>query len=98
MGAERIVRYLAEIRPLKARQTVVYITSKFKQEKEQEHRENYNSRMLLFIAQPTRAHPEYLPEYEPIYGNKSGKFRSKKHEEYNVDDIIDMFKNKSKLA
>jgi hypothetical protein len=26
--------------------------------------------MLYFIAQPTRANPEYLPQYQPIYGNR----------------------------
>ena len=55
---------------------VVYMVNRFERECEELKRKNYDSLMLLMIAQPTRKEPDKLKPYEPLlphYGMKQPK-------------------------
>jgi len=50
---------------------VFYMQSKheyeLRRDMEREHRADYDTTMLYFIAQPTRKYPGNLPQYKPLF-------------------------------
>jgi hypothetical protein len=55
--------------------------AKYKHELEQENRDNYNSLMLLMIAQPTRKNPDALPRYKKLFEHQQSAVKEKTGEE-----------------
>jgi hypothetical protein len=55
--------------------------AKYKHELERENRDNYNSLMLLMIAQPTRKNPEALPRYKKLFERARPEAKEKTGEE-----------------
>ncbi|MCL2565963.1 MAG: hypothetical protein FWE24_09185 [Defluviitaleaceae bacterium] len=53
---------------------LLYVYAEFKREVEYEHRANYNSMMLYYMAQPTRKNPESLQTYKPIHTYSKQQF------------------------
>lgn len=56
---------------MSAKAALVYVLEKYKEERELENRKNYDSMMLYFIAQPTRARPDLLPVYRGLFDDET---------------------------
>ncbi|MCL2856205.1 MAG: hypothetical protein FWE19_00575 [Oscillospiraceae bacterium] len=67
----------------------LYLIEKFKQERETEHRDNYNSAMLYMIAQPTRKNPKSVPMYKPLFADPAIKEKKKETAEDLLRSFLD---------
>ena|GEM_PF-5865355 len=63
---------------------ILYIRERYNREQELEHRRNYNTTMLYYIAQPTRARPDALPFFKPLCAVKPDDNRT-------GDELVDEF-------
>ena len=77
---------------MKGKALTTFVISRFKREREELNRENYNSAMHFMVAQPTRKKPKDLKPYKPLFEDEvKGNVKRKKKKETAETVLKDFF-------